>query len=63
MFGSSKISKKDMYFGSRQYKWEVFKNGPNEFCGRQSLERFIWSILKYFISHMMELSTKIVNVF
>ena len=34
-------------------KWDkVFKNGPNEICGRQTLKTFIWSILEYFVPDM-----------
>ena len=30
---------------------KVFKNGPGEICGRQSLKNLLWSILEYFIPY------------
>ena len=33
---------------------EVFKNGPSEVCGRQSLKKLIWSILEYLDPYEME---------
>ena len=34
-------------------KWDkVFKNGPNEICGRQTLKSFTWTILEYFVPDM-----------
>ena len=32
---------------------QVFKNGPSEICGRQPLKIVTWSILEYFVPHVL----------
>ena len=34
--------------------WDkLFKNGPSKICGRQPLKNFTWSILEYFVPHIV----------
>ena len=34
--------------------WDkVFKNGPIKICGGQPLKNFTWSILEYFVPHIL----------
>ena len=40
---------------------KVFKSGPSKIFLRLSFTNFTWSILKYFVSSVMELFTKIVT--